>query len=141
MPFAQFLRLISYQTGLSKGINTPQLIGNLFRLSGLAIGIWVVYLGKGLNGLALSILLGEIISMISLVFWLKYREIASIRGIVLTAAAIISTTYALLIAKEQLPVFGSIGMIAIGSLSSLIVLGIGKITAMKSLKLMYPGTS
>ena len=59
----------------------------------------------------------------------------------LIGTAIISTTYAFQIAKEQLPDFGGFGMIAIGSLSALLVLGTCRLISRKCLKLMYPKTA
>ena len=135
----QFIRLCSYQAGLAKGINTPQLVGNLFRLSGFLTGLWMVYLGKGLSGLALSVVLGELISMSGVVLWIRYRAITSVRGILLSIGTVLLIAFMAHMAKQQLPALGNITMVSIGILVSLVVLGAGRIMSGKCLRLMYPG--
>ena len=88
----QVLRMFGYQAGVAIGDTKPQLIGNFARLSGIVVGIVLLRRGYGLEGLAYSLVAGELIALSSLALWLEAFRIARGRWILIWMIGVIATS-------------------------------------------------
>jgi|GEM_PF-6901536 len=68
----QLFRSFCYETSIAVGQTSVVFIGNIFRLSSLGIAIGFLWAGYGVEGLAWSIVLGEILGTIAATVWLQY---------------------------------------------------------------------
>ena len=73
----QFYRIFCYETSIAVGQTSVQFVGNVFRLSSLGIAIAFLYAGYGVEGLAWSIVLGEILGTMAATIWLQFTCIRS----------------------------------------------------------------
>lgn len=85
----QVLRMFGYQTGVSRGDTKPQLVGNFSRLSGIIFGVIFLRQGFGLEGLAYSMVLGEIVAIVALAAWLELWQVAHGRWLVVWMAMLV----------------------------------------------------
>lgn len=84
----QLYRTFCYETSIAMGKTSVQFVGNTFRLSSLGIAIAFLYNGYGVEGLAWSIVLGEILSTIAATVWIQFT---CIRKAWVTLVALIGT--------------------------------------------------
>ncbi|MDA7668726.1 oligosaccharide flippase family protein [bacterium] len=88
----QVLRMFGYQAGVAIGDTKPQLIGNFARLSGIVVGFVLLRRGYGLEGLAYSLVVGELIALSSLALWLEAFRIARGRWILVWMIGVVATS-------------------------------------------------
>ena len=98
----QVLRMFGYQAGVSAGDTKPQLIGNFVRLSGIVVGVVLLRRGYGLDGLAYSVVAGELIALFALALWLEAFRIARGRWILIWTMNVIATSLVMQIVGETL---------------------------------------
>ena len=67
----QLYRTFCYEASIAAGKTSVQFVGNTFRLSALGIAIALLWAGKGVEGLAWAIVVGELLSTIASVIWLQ----------------------------------------------------------------------
>ena len=84
----QLYRTFCYETSIAVGQTSVQFIGNVFRLSSLGIAIGLLWAGYGVEGLAWSIVLGEILGTMAATIWL---QITCIRRAWIVIVALIGT--------------------------------------------------
>ena len=94
----QLLRSFCYEASIAAGRTSVQLVGNIFRLS--TMGIAVVYLmnGSGVEGLAYSVLWGEVISTTAAGCWLMAGGLREVWPVL----PAIAPTLALMLLSEPL---------------------------------------
>ena len=73
----QLYRTFCYEASIAVGQTSVQFIGNIFRLSSLGIAIGFLWAGYGVEGLAWSIVLGEILGTLAATIWLQLTCIRS----------------------------------------------------------------
>ncbi|MCP4905426.1 MAG: oligosaccharide flippase family protein, partial [bacterium] len=66
----QLLRSFCYESSIAAGRTSVQLVGNVFRLSAMGIAVFYLLNGRGIEGLAYSVLWGEVISSVAATCWL-----------------------------------------------------------------------
>ena len=98
-------RLYAYQGGVAKGNTTPQLVGNLLRLTGLPLGILALHFEMGLTGLAWSVVAAESISVLGICAWLEIRRLAAARWLALGLLMLLITLWASLAAESAMSGF------------------------------------
>lgn len=90
----QLYRTFCYETSIATGKTSVQVVGNTFRLSSLGIAIAFLSAGYGVEGLAWTIVLGEIFGSIASAVWLQFTGIRlawiTILALILTLAIAIA---------------------------------------------------
>ena len=122
-----FTRMLGYQTGLAKGNNTPQLMGNMFKLSGFGIAILALYWGYGLLGIATGVLGGEILSLLMVTFWLRFRRIAHAEWILVVMAFTITMLMASWSVKDHVQSMNNFLQVLVAIIVGSVVWGISYI--------------
>jgi O-antigen/teichoic acid export membrane protein len=104
----QLYRTLCYETSIAVGKTSVHFVGNIFRLSSLGIAIVLLWAGKGVEGLAWSIVGGEILSTIASAIWL---QITCVRHAWVTIIALTLTLVIALIVKTAQSLIGDLSIL------------------------------
>jgi O-antigen/teichoic acid export membrane protein len=70
----RFIRIAPAIAAMAKSDTKNQMISNMFRISSLVFGFFVLLLGKSVEALAASMMVGEILALIAAIICLSFRQ-------------------------------------------------------------------